>query len=100
MLLLSIFIQLFFFFLFVIANEAFGRVASVGLTPNMILYLTREYGLETAKAATVVFIWSAANGFNQIIGAFLADSYLGKYRMVGFGSILSFLVKSSLINSH
>ncbi|XVF48565.1 hypothetical protein PTKIN_Ptkin03bG0200700 [Pterospermum kingtungense] len=76
---------------FILANEAFERVASEGLIPNMILYLTREYGLETAKAATVVFIWSAANSFNQIIGAFLADSYVGKYRMVGFGSILSFL---------
>ncbi|XVE97564.1 hypothetical protein REPUB_Repub03eG0030300 [Reevesia pubescens] len=76
---------------FILANEAFERVASAGLAPNMILYLTREYGLETAKAANVIFIWSAASNFTPTIGAFLADSYLGKYRMIGLGSILSFL---------
>ncbi|XVE53733.1 hypothetical protein DITRI_Ditri03aG0026200 [Diplodiscus trichospermus] len=76
---------------FILANEAFERVASVGLAPNMILYLTRDFGMDTAKAANVIFFWSAANNFTPIIGAFLADSYVGKYRMIGFGSILSFL---------
>ncbi|XWS26333.1 hypothetical protein CRYUN_Cryun26dG0023300 [Craigia yunnanensis] len=76
---------------FILANEAFERVASVGLAPNMILYLTREFGMETAKAANVIFFWSAANNFTPIVGAFLADSYVGKYRMIGFGSILSLL---------
>ncbi|XP_021277347.1 protein NRT1/ PTR FAMILY 1.2 [Herrania umbratica] len=76
---------------FIIANEAFERVASLGLSPNMILYLTRDYGMETARAAKVIFIWTAANNFTPILGAFVADSYVGKYRMIGFGSILSFL---------
>ncbi|OMO91051.1 Proton-dependent oligopeptide transporter family [Corchorus olitorius] len=76
---------------FIIANEALERVASVGLSPNMILYLTKEYGMETAAAATVIFSWSAANSLAPILGAFLADSYVGRYRMVGFGTILSFL---------
>lgn len=76
----------------VTANEAFERVASIGLAPNMILYLTREFGMETAEAANVIFLWSAANNLTPTIGAFLADSYVGKYRMIGFGSIFSFLV--------
>ncbi|XVF35455.1 hypothetical protein REPUB_Repub18cG0147600 [Reevesia pubescens] len=76
---------------FILASEAFERVSSVGLIPNMILYLTKEYRLETAKAVNIIFFWSAANYFTPIIGAFLADSYVGKYRMIGFGSILSFL---------
>ncbi|XP_022731022.1 protein NRT1/ PTR FAMILY 1.2-like [Durio zibethinus] len=76
---------------FILANEAFERMASLGLSPNMILYLTKEYGLETAQAANLIFVWSAANNFTPIIGAFLADSCVGKYRMIGFGSILSFL---------
>ena len=78
------------------ANEAFERVASVGLSPNMILYLTREFGMETAKAANVIFFWSAANYFTPIIGALLADSYMGKYRMIELGSIFSFLVINPL----
>ncbi|XVF35456.1 hypothetical protein REPUB_Repub18cG0147700 [Reevesia pubescens] len=76
---------------FILASEAFERMSSVGLIPNMILYLTKEYRLETAKAANIIFFWSAANYFTPITGAFLADSYVGKYRMIGFGSILSFL---------
>ncbi|KAK8568549.1 hypothetical protein V6N13_106458 [Hibiscus sabdariffa] len=73
------------------ATEAFERVATTGLRPNMIVYLTREFGMETAKAANVIFIWSAVDGITPMIGAFLSDAYLGKYRMIGFGSILSFL---------
>ncbi|XWS72545.1 hypothetical protein CRYUN_Cryun02cG0049200 [Craigia yunnanensis] len=57
----------------------------------MILYLTRDYGLETAKAANLIFVWSGANHLTPIIGAILADSYVGKYRMIVLGSILSFL---------
>lgn len=78
--------------LFVAANEAFERAASVGLLPNMILYLTRDYGMPTPTAANFLFLWSAATNFMPILGAFLADSCLGRYRMIGFGSIASFLV--------
>ena len=74
------------------ANEAFERVASIGLMPNMILYLTRVYGMQIATAANVLFLWSAASNFMPILGAFLADSYVGRYRMIGFGSIVSLLV--------
>ncbi|KAB2072130.1 hypothetical protein E1A91_A08G278700v1 [Gossypium mustelinum] len=76
---------------FILATEAFERVATLGLSPNMIVYLRREFGMETAKAANVIFFWSAATNFTPIIGAFIADSYMGKYRMIGFGSVLCFL---------
>lgn len=76
---------------FIIANEAFEKVASFGLLPNMVLYLTREYHLENVAAANVLFLWSAATNFLPIIGAFLADSYFGRYAMIGFGSIASLL---------
>ncbi|KAL4302290.1 hypothetical protein GQ457_10G017900 [Hibiscus cannabinus] len=77
---------------FIIATEAFERVATLGIYPNMVVYLRREFGMETAKAANIIFFWSAATNFTPIIGAFLADSYLGKYRMIGFGSVVCFLV--------
>ncbi|KAE8677824.1 hypothetical protein F3Y22_tig00111495pilonHSYRG00057 [Hibiscus syriacus] len=76
---------------FIIATEAFQRVATTGITPNLIVYLTREFGMETAKAANIIFFWSAATNFTPIIGAFLADSYLGKYWMIGLGSMVCFL---------
>ncbi|XP_015573060.1 protein NRT1/ PTR FAMILY 1.2 isoform X2 [Ricinus communis] len=70
---------------------AFEKVASFGLTPNMILYLTREYRIEAAKGANIIFFWSAATNFTPILGAFIADSYVGRFRMIGFGSIASLL---------
>ncbi|KAJ8751240.1 hypothetical protein K2173_016421 [Erythroxylum novogranatense] len=76
---------------FIIANEAFEKVASYGLMPNMILYLTREYGLGAAEAANALFFWSAGINFTPILGAFVADSYVGRYWMIGFGSIASLL---------
>ncbi|KAE8717957.1 putative nitrate transporter [Hibiscus syriacus] len=63
---------------FIFAAEVFQNVPSVGLLPNMILYLTTEYELENAEAANLIFIWSAANQFTPVIGAFLADSYVGR----------------------
>ncbi|WJX41988.1 hypothetical protein P8452_29272 [Trifolium repens] len=76
---------------FIIANEACERVASIGLMPNMIIYLTKVYNMETAQATNFVLLWSAATNFTPIIAAFLADSYFGRYRIIGFGSIASLL---------
>ncbi|KAL5850461.1 hypothetical protein ACOSQ4_008474 [Xanthoceras sorbifolium] len=76
---------------FIIANEAFERVASFGLSPNMILYLTREYNMENSRASNVILLWSAATNFLPVVGAIVADSYVGRYPMIGFGSITSLL---------
>ncbi|CAK7353250.1 unnamed protein product [Dovyalis caffra] len=76
---------------FIIANEAFERLASFGLSTNMILYLTREYGMDAAQGAQVLFLLSSATNFTPVLGAFLADSYVGRYRMIGFGCIVSLL---------
>ncbi|KAL5850462.1 hypothetical protein ACOSQ4_008475 [Xanthoceras sorbifolium] len=76
---------------FIIANEAFERAASFGLGPNMIFYLTKEYNMETTRAANIILIWSAATNLLPVAGAIVADSYVGRYPMIGFGSIASLL---------
>jgi peptide/histidine transporter 3/4 len=56
-----------FVFLFCasIVNEAFERVASYGLMPNMIFYLMNNYRLEAANGSTILFLWSAmSNGLS------------------------------------
>ncbi|KAI9192809.1 hypothetical protein LWI28_027955 [Acer negundo] len=77
---------------FIIANEAFEKMASYGLLPNMIFYLKEEYNMEVARATNLLFIWSAATNFLPVLGAIVADSYVGRYPMIGFGSIASLLV--------
>ncbi|KAJ7965968.1 protein NRT1/ PTR FAMILY 1.2 [Quillaja saponaria] len=81
---------------FIIVNEAFEKLASYCLTPNMILYLTKEYGMQNVAATNLILLWSAASNFTPILGAFLSDSYVGRYWMIGFGSIASLLGMSLL----
>ncbi|XP_027168057.1 protein NRT1/ PTR FAMILY 1.2-like [Coffea eugenioides] len=76
---------------FIIANEAFEKVASYGVLPNMIFYLMKGYNLSFAKANYVLFLWSAATNFTPTLGAFLADSYLGRFLTISLGCIFSLL---------
>lgn len=77
---------------FWIASQALEKLAYYGLVPNMILYLTVEYGMGTTEAANILFLWSAATNFFPLIGAFIADSYTGRFPLIGFGSSTSLLV--------
>nr|XP_043619273.1 protein NRT1/ PTR FAMILY 1.2-like [Erigeron canadensis] len=76
---------------FIIANESFERVASVGLRANMIIYLKNEYHFSTATGANIMFLWGAISGFLPTFGAFISDSHLGRFRVIGVGSILSLI---------
>ncbi|XAR67701.1 hypothetical protein NMG60_11002576 [Bertholletia excelsa] len=76
---------------FIIANEALEKVASYGLLPNMILYLMGEYHIGVAKGTNILFFWSAATNFLPLVGAFLSDSFLGRFLTIGLGSIASLL---------
>ncbi|KAF8036283.1 hypothetical protein BT93_C2108 [Corymbia citriodora subsp. variegata] len=76
---------------FIIANEILEKVASVGLLPNMILYLINQYYFNAASGANVLFLWSAISSFTPILGAFLSDSCLGRFRIIGFGSVINLL---------
>ncbi|XWS20255.1 hypothetical protein CRYUN_Cryun31cG0084900 [Craigia yunnanensis] len=76
---------------FIIANESFEKVASYGLLPNMILYLIKDYHMGVAKGTDILFFWQAATNFTPILGAFVADSYLGRFLTIGLGSICSLL---------
>ncbi|XP_042496954.1 protein NRT1/ PTR FAMILY 1.1-like isoform X2 [Macadamia integrifolia] len=76
---------------FIIVNESFEKVASYGLMPNMIFYLMKEYNLNAATGTTILLLWSATSNAFAIVGAFLSDSYLGRFRVIVLGSISSLL---------
>ncbi|KAD5803034.1 hypothetical protein R6Q59_024728 [Mikania micrantha] len=71
---------------FIIVNEAFEKVASYGLTPNMILYLTEVYHMEAATGSSILYIWSAFSNGLSVFGGFISDSYLGPFRVIAIGS--------------
>ncbi|XP_062149038.1 protein NRT1/ PTR FAMILY 1.2-like isoform X2 [Alnus glutinosa] len=76
---------------FIIANETFEKVASFGLIANMILYLMNEYHMDPVAGASLLFLWSAISHFTPVIGAFLSDSYFGRFRMIAYGTVFSLL---------
>ncbi|KAJ6295574.1 hypothetical protein OIU78_023574 [Salix suchowensis] len=78
--------------IFIIVNEAFERLANYGLSTNLILYLTREYRIDAVNGAQILYLHSAATNFTPFIGAFLADTYVGRYFMIGSGCIACLLV--------
>ncbi|KAJ0613216.1 putative proton-dependent oligopeptide transporter family, MFS transporter superfamily [Helianthus annuus] len=77
-------------------NEAFEKVASYGLLPNMILYLTEVYNMQAVTGATILYIWSAFSNGLSLFGAFVSDSYLGPFRVIACGSLSTLLVSQNL----
>lgn len=76
---------------FIIANEALLRVATVGLHVSMILYLTYEYHFDNATGTSILLAWGAVSSFMPIFGAFLSDSYLGRFVLIAYGSIITLI---------
>ncbi|KAB5514019.1 hypothetical protein DKX38_027925 [Salix brachista] len=52
--------------------------------------------MDAASGAQILFLYSAAGNFMPIIGAFLADTYVVRYPMIGFGCITSLLAMARL----
>jgi peptide/histidine transporter 3/4 len=82
-----------------LVNECLEKVASYGIMPNMILYLINDYNMAIAKATNVLYTWSAMSNILSIFGAFLSDSYLGRFNVIVIGSFSSLLVSLLLLQS-
>uniref|UniRef100_A0A0D9V5Z3 Uncharacterized protein n=1 Tax=Leersia perrieri TaxID=77586 RepID=A0A0D9V5Z3_9ORYZ len=74
---------------FIISNEIFEKVATFGLHANMILYLTERYHMTAATGTVVLYFWNALSNFLPIFGAILSDSFLGRFRVIALGSVVS-----------
>ncbi|MCD7453443.1 hypothetical protein HAX54_020913 [Datura stramonium] len=74
---------------FIIVNETLEKVASYGLQPNMVIYLMKVYNLEAVTATSILSMWSALSHGFALLGAFVSDSFLGRFSAVAIGSISS-----------
>ncbi|KAJ4972062.1 hypothetical protein NE237_005161 [Protea cynaroides] len=74
--------------IFIIWVEVAERFAYFGLSGNLITYLTNVLKEPIATAAKDVNIWSGICFLLPLVGAFLADSYLGRFNTVLFSSII------------
>ncbi|GLT94628.1 hypothetical protein SLE2022_123570 [Rubroshorea leprosula] len=77
--------------IFVIFVEMTERFAFYGLAANLITYLTNNLGEPTATAAKNVNTWVGVSSIFPLVGAFIADSYLGRFKTILLSSIVFFL---------
>ncbi|XBI60577.1 hypothetical protein VPH35_041492 [Triticum aestivum] len=68
--------------LFVVVMELASTFANYGVSANLITYLTGPLGHSNASAAAAVNIWSGTASLMPLLGAFVADSWLGCYRSI------------------
>ncbi|XP_057794419.1 protein NRT1/ PTR FAMILY 8.2-like [Salvia miltiorrhiza] len=67
---------------FIIVNEVAERLAFFAVAVNMVAYLVREMHQPFPDAATHVTDWIGAAYVLTLLGAFLADAYLGRFRTI------------------
>ncbi|KAK9743272.1 hypothetical protein RND81_03G228000 [Saponaria officinalis] len=76
---------------FIIGVEMAERIAFYGIQANLINFLTEQLRQSTATAAANVNAWAGVATLLPVLGAVIADSFLGKYSTVIAASILYIL---------
>ncbi|KAG9154743.1 hypothetical protein Leryth_014250, partial [Lithospermum erythrorhizon] len=76
---------------FIIGNETIERLGTLGTSTNLLLYLTSVFNLSNFTAQNVINIFNGTCNFATLIGAFLSDTYFGRYKTVGVASFSTFM---------
>ncbi|XP_019053892.1 PREDICTED: protein NRT1/ PTR FAMILY 5.2-like isoform X2 [Nelumbo nucifera] len=63
-------------------------MAYLGIASNLVIYLTRKLHQGTVKSANNVTNWAGTSWVTPILGAYVADTYLGRYWTFLFGSAI------------
>ncbi|KAF3944033.1 hypothetical protein CMV_029460 [Castanea mollissima] len=73
---------------FILGNECCERLAYYGMSTNLVLYFKNRLHQHSATASNNVSNWSGTCYITPLIGAFIADSYLGRYWTIAIFSII------------
>ncbi|OMO98243.1 Proton-dependent oligopeptide transporter family [Corchorus capsularis] len=64
---------------FIVGYEVFERMAYYGIASNLVLYLTNKLHEGTVESSNNVNNWVGTVWMTPILGAYIADAYLGRY---------------------
>lgn len=78
------------------AFEFLESIAYAGIALNLVVYLGKVLHGTTASNAANVDTWNGTTFLMPVLGAFLADTYWGKYKTVAI-SIIFYLTVSERI---
>ncbi|KAH9324718.1 hypothetical protein KI387_004896, partial [Taxus chinensis] len=81
---------------FILGNEICERLAYYGINTNMVNYLINGFHQSNSTAANTLNNWSGTCYITPMIGAFMADSYWGRYWTIAVFSIIYFIGMASL----
>ncbi|KAJ9700766.1 hypothetical protein PVL29_006198 [Vitis rotundifolia] len=73
---------------FVVVYEVFERMAYYGISTNLIIYLTKKLHQGTVTSSNNVTNWVGTVWMTPVLGAYIADAYLGRY--------LTFVIASAI----
>ncbi|KAK4391278.1 protein NRT1/ PTR FAMILY 5.10 [Sesamum angolense] len=90
---------------FILGTGLAERFAYYGISSNLVSFLTKKLGQPTATAAAQLNAWFGISSLLPILGAFVADSFAGRFRTVIVACVLyilalSFLSLSASLSSH
>ncbi|XP_043703588.1 protein NRT1/ PTR FAMILY 5.1 [Telopea speciosissima] len=73
---------------FLVGYEAFERMAFYGIASNLVNYLTTQLHEDTVSSVTNVNNWSGSVWITPILGAYIADSYVGRFWTFTISSLI------------
>ncbi|XP_052170324.1 protein NRT1/ PTR FAMILY 5.2-like [Diospyros lotus] len=73
---------------FIVGYEVFERMAYYGITTNLVVYLTNKLHEDTVKSSNNVTNWVGTVWLMPLLGAYIADAHLGRYRTFIISSII------------
>ncbi|XP_074561490.1 protein NRT1/ PTR FAMILY 5.10-like [Curcuma longa] len=77
--------------IFIMGVQIPERMAYYGISANLISYLTGPLRVSTADAAAAINVWNGVGSLLPVLGALVADCYLGRFRTILISSFLYLL---------
>ncbi|XP_024923285.3 protein NRT1/ PTR FAMILY 7.3 isoform X2 [Ziziphus jujuba] len=80
----------------ILVNQGLATLAFLGVEVNLVLFLTRVLGQDNAEALNNVSKWTGTVYIFSLLGAFLSDSYWGRFKTCAIFQLIFVLGLASL----